>query len=35
MRIQNITDMIGNTPLLKIDDKIEYYVKIEGSNLFW
>ena len=34
MRIQNITDMIGNTPLLKIDDKIKYYTKIEGSNLF-
>lgn len=34
MRIQNITDMIGNTPLLKIDDKIKYYAKIEGSNLF-
>lgn len=34
MRIQNITDTIGNTPLLKIDDKIKYYVKIEGSNLF-
>ena len=34
MRVQNITDMIGNTPLLKIDDNIEYYAKIEGSNLF-
>lgn len=34
MRIQNITDMIGNTPLLKIDSKIKYYAKIEGSNLF-
>lgn len=34
MRIQNITDMIGNTPLLKINDKIKYYAKIEGSNLF-
>lgn len=34
MRMQNITDMIGNTPLLKIDDKIKYYAKIEGSNLF-
>lgn len=34
MKIQNITDMIGNTPLLKINDKIEYYAKIEGSNLF-
>lgn len=34
MRIHNITDMIGNTPLLKIDDKIKYYAKIEGSNLF-
>lgn len=30
MRVQNIIDMIGNTPLLKI----EYYAKIEGSNLF-
>lgn len=27
MRVQNITDMIGNTPLLKIDDNIEYYAK--------
>lgn len=26
--------MIGNTPLLKIDDNIRYYAKIEGSNLF-
>lgn len=34
MRIQNITDMIGNTSLLRIDDKIKYYAKIEGSNLF-
>lgn len=34
MRIQNIADMIGNTPLLRIDDKIKYYAKIEGSNLF-
>ena len=34
MIIQNITDMIGNTPLLKINDKINYYAKIEGSNLF-
>lgn len=34
MIIQNITDMIGNTPLLKIDDKIKYYAKIEGCNLF-
>ena len=34
MRVQNITDMIGNTPLLKIDDNIRYYAKIEGSNLF-
>ena len=34
MRVQNITDMIGNTPLLRIDDNIEYYAKIEGSNLF-
>ncbi|MDE6231907.1 MAG: pyridoxal-phosphate dependent enzyme, partial [Lachnospiraceae bacterium] len=32
--IQDITDMIGNTPLLKIDSKIKYYAKIEGSNLF-
>ena len=32
MRVQNITDMIGNTPLLKIDDNIRYYAKIEGSN---
>ena len=34
MRIQNITDMIGNTPLLEINDEIKYYAKIEGSNLF-
>lgn len=34
MRVQNITDMIGNTPLLKIDDNIKYYAKIEGNNLF-
>lgn len=34
MNIQNITDMIGNTPLLKVNDKIEYYAKIEGNNLF-
>ena len=34
MSIQNITELIGNTPLLKIEDKIEYYAKIEGSNLF-
>ena len=26
--------MIGNTPLLKIDNKIKYYAKIEGNNLF-
>lgn len=34
MKIQNITDMIGNTPLLRVNDKIEYYAKIEGNNLF-
>ena len=34
MRVQNITDMIGNMPSLKIDDKIKYYAKIESSNLF-
>mgnify|MGYP001028219295 FL=1 len=34
MSIQNITELIGNTPLLKIEDKIEYYAKIEGNNLF-
>lgn len=34
MKIQTITDMIGNTPLLKIDDNVEYYAKIEGNNLF-
>ena len=34
MKIQNITDMIGNTPLLKIDNKIKYYAKVEGCNLF-
>lgn len=34
MRVQNITDLIGNTPLLRIEDHIEYYAKIEGSNLF-
>ena len=34
MRVQNITELIGNTPLLKIDDKIEYYAKMEGNNLF-
>ena len=34
MRVQNITDIIGNTPLLKINDKIKYYAKIEGNNLF-
>ncbi len=34
MKIQNITDLIGNTPLLKVNDKIEYYAKIEGNNLF-
>lgn len=34
MIIQNITDMIGNTPLLKMSDSIEYYAKIEGNNLF-
>jgi len=27
MRIQNITNMIGNTPFLMVKDKIEYYVK--------
>ena len=32
MIIQNITDMIGNTPLLKINDKINYYAKKEGFN---
>ena len=34
MKIQNITDLIGNTPLLKVNDKIEYYAKLEGNNLF-
>lgn len=34
MKIQNITDMIGNTPLIEIDSKIKYYAKMEGSNLF-
>lgn len=34
MRIQNITDMIGNTPLVRVNDKVKYYAKIEGSNLF-
>ena len=34
MKVQNITDMIGNTPLLKVEDNVEYYAKIEGSNLF-
>ena len=34
MKIQDITDLIGNTPLLKIDNKIKYYAKMEGSNLF-
>lgn len=34
MIVQTVTDMIGNTPLLKIEDKIEYYAKIEGWNLF-
>lgn len=33
MRVQNITDMIGNMPLLKIDDNIEYYAKIEGKRM--
>lgn len=32
MRIQNITDMIGNTPLVRVNDKVKYYAKIEGSN---
>lgn len=34
MKIQNITDMIGNTPLIEIDSRIKYYAKMEGSNLF-
>lgn len=34
MKVQNITEFIGNTSLLKINDKIEYYAKIKGSNLF-
>lgn len=34
MKLQNITDMIGNTPLIEIDSKIKYYAKMEGSNLF-
>lgn len=34
MKVQNITDMIGNTPLLKVEDNVEYCAKIEGSNLF-
>ena len=34
MRIQNITDMIGNTPLVRVNDKVKYYAKIEGSNLY-
>lgn len=34
MRIQNITDMIGNMPPLKINDKVKYYAKIDDSNLF-
>lgn len=33
MKVQNITGMIGNTPLLKVEDNVEYYAKIEGSNL--
>ena len=34
MSIQNITGLIGNTSLLKIEDKVQYYAKIEGSNSF-
>ncbi len=34
MKVQNIIEFIGNTSLLKINDKIEYYAKIKGSNLF-
>ena len=34
MRVQNIIDITGNIPLLKVNNKIEYYAKIEGNNLF-
>lgn len=34
MKINDITDMIGNTPLVKIEDDVKYYAKIEGCNLF-
>lgn len=34
MKTQKITNMIGDTPLLIINDKIRYFAKIEGNNLF-
>ena len=34
MKIQSIKDMIGNTPIVKVNDEISYFAKIEGFNLF-
>ena len=34
MRMQSITDMIGNTLLSEVNERVKYYAKIEDNNLF-
>ncbi len=34
MIVRTVKDMVGNTPTILIKDKINYYAKLEGVNLF-